>query len=144
MKNSSCGLVLLAMLTACNSGSEGIAATDSPFKTVVPKTPFINAEEYVGTLPCADCEGIDVALQLNRNKTYILNSVYKLGSKDSSMRRFKDTGSWNLGNDTVYLTNSRAGVVIRYIKTDTALIQLDGGGNRITGPLAAMYVLHKK
>lgn len=143
MKKILCALLLMAFFTACNPGPEGIASTDSSFKTVVPKTPFVNAEKYVGTLPCADCEGIDIALQLNNNKTYILNAVYKFNSTDSSVRSFKDTGSWSLGNDTVYLANTRNGVM-RYIKTDTAMIQLDGNGTRITGPLASMYILHKK
>ena len=50
-------------IASCNSNKNGIASTDSSYKTVVPKTPVINAENYVGTLPCADCEGIDVSLQ---------------------------------------------------------------------------------
>lgn len=143
MKNIICALFLIALFTACSSGPEGIASTDSSFKTVVPNTPFVNAEKYVGTLPCADCDGIDVSLQLNKNKTYILNSVYKLSNVDSSIRTTKDTGSWNQGNDTVYLTNAKTGS-IRYIKSGAELIQLDGSGNRITGPLASMYILHKK
>ena len=57
--------------------SNVLLQTDSAFKTVVPKTPVINAENYIGTLPCADCEGIDVTLQLNNDSSYIMNSVYK-------------------------------------------------------------------
>src|SRR6478609_11567996 len=142
MKKIICALFLIALFIACDSGPEGIASTDSSFKTVVPNTPFVNAEEYVGTLPCADCEGIDVSLQLNKNKTYILNSVYRFASADSS-NNTKETGKWSLGNDTIYLDNSRA-TITRYIKTGTGLIQLDGSGNQVTGPLASMYILHKK
>jgi len=138
-----CALFLTALFTACDSGPQGIASTDSSFKTVVPNTPFVNAAEYVGTLPCADCAGIDVSLQLNKNKTYILNAVYRFASADSSSNSNKETGTWSEGNDTIYLANTNAAVA-RYIKTDTGLLQLDGSGNRITGPLAAMYMLHKK
>jgi|SRR6478735_8515767 len=143
MKTIICLLLLMALVAACGSGPDGIASTDSSFKTVVPKTPFVNAEKYVGTLPCDDCEGIDVSLQLNRNKTYILNAVYRYASADSSSNSTKDTGSWSQSNDTIYLRSGRIDVG-RYIKTDTGLIQLGGDGNRITGPLAAMYILHKK
>jgi uncharacterized lipoprotein NlpE involved in copper resistance len=131
------------LIVACNSASDGIASTDSAFKTVVPQTPFINAENYVGTLPCADCEGIDVSLQLNKDSGYIMNSVYKGSRLDSSNNSFKDTGSWSLhGTDTVYL--SAKGNSVKYIKTDSTLTQLDGNGNIITGPLANMFILHKK
>ena len=143
MKKINYALFLMTLLTACNPGPGGIASTDSSFRTVVPNTPFVNAEEYVGTLPCADCEGIDVSLQLNKNKTYILNSVSRFASADSSSNSTKETGTWSQGNDTIYLTNAKTSVV-KYIKTDAALIQLDGEGNRVTGPLAAMYILHKK
>jgi len=134
----------IALCSACNSSPEGVAATDSAFKTVVPKTAMINAEEYVGTLPCADCEGIDVSLQLNKNdETYIMSSVYKGSRVDSSNSSFKDTGTWNMhGTDTLILLNKTSSV--KYIKTDSTLTQLDGDGNVITGPLANMFILHKK
>ena len=136
-------ILLVILIVSCNSTSNGIASTDSAYKTVVPQTPVINAENYVGTLPCADCEGIDVSLQLNKDSGYIMNSVYKGSRIDSSNNSFKDTGTWSMkGNDTLYLSNSNHSM--KYIKTDTALIQLDGDGNRITGPLANMFILHKK
>jgi uncharacterized lipoprotein NlpE involved in copper resistance len=132
------------LLAACNSNSSAIGSTDSAYKTVVPNTPVINAENYVGTLPCADCEGIDVSLQLNKNSDYTMNYIYKGNRVDSTNSGYKETGVWSIhGNDTLYLTASK-GSVTRYIKLDTALIQLDGDGNRITGPLANNYILHKK
>jgi uncharacterized lipoprotein NlpE involved in copper resistance len=136
--------LFIILLAACNSSSTGIAATDSAFKTVVPQTAMIDAEEYTGTLPCADCEGIDVSLQLNKNdNSYIMTSVYKGSRVDSSNNSFKDTGTWSVqANDTLYLTSK--GQSVKYIKTDTALIQLDGNGKKITGPLANNFILHKK
>ncbi len=137
-------IFLIGLLSACNSSSDGVAATDSAFKTVVPETIIIDAEEYVGRLPCADCEGIDVSLQLNKNdNSYIMNSVYKGSRVDSSNNSFKDTGTWRMGGaDTLILSNKNNPV--KYIKTDSTLTQLDGDGNVITGPLANMFILHKK
>ena len=138
-----CLTFLIVLFLACNSSSNGIAATDSAFKTTVPQTAVIDAEEYTGSLPCADCEGIDVSLQLNKNETYIMTSVYKGSKVDSSNNSFKDTGTWNMhGTDTLYLVN--AGRSTKYIKTEVDLTQLDGSGNRITGPLADKFILHKK
>jgi uncharacterized lipoprotein NlpE involved in copper resistance len=137
-------IFLLGLLAACDSNSSPIASTDSAYKTVVPNTPVINAEKYIGTLPCADCEGIDVSLQLNKNSDYIMNYVYKGNHADSTNNSYKETGVWSIhGNDTIYLTASKGGVT-KYFKSDTALIQLDGDGNRITGPLAENYILHKR
>ncbi|HVX28683.1 MAG TPA: copper resistance protein NlpE [Parafilimonas sp.] len=137
-------IFLIILIASCNSNKNGIASTDSSYKTVVPQTPVINAENYVGTLPCADCEGIDVSLQLNRDSTFIMNSVYTGSRVDSLNNHFNEMGSWRLHEpDTLYLTDANRHFT-KYIKTDTALIQLDGDGNRIAGPLASMFVLHKK
>jgi uncharacterized lipoprotein NlpE involved in copper resistance len=139
-----CSILFFILMTACNSSSDNIASTDSSYKTVVPKTPVVNAENYVGTLPCADCEGIAVSIQLNRDSTFIMNSVYKGSRVDSLNNHFNEMGSWRLHEpDTLYLVDAN-GHLTKYIKTDTALIQLDGDGKLITGPLASMFVLHKK
>jgi uncharacterized lipoprotein NlpE involved in copper resistance len=134
----------VGLFALCDSDSSPIASKDSAYKTVVPNTPVINAEDYIGTLPCADCEGIDVSLQLIKNSDYIMNYIYKGNKIDSTSSGYKETGVWSIhGNDTLYLTASKGGVT-KYIKSGTTLIQLDGNGNRITGPLADNYVLHKK
>jgi len=46
------------------------------------------------------------------------------------------------GADTLILSQRR--IAVKYIKTDSTLTQLDGNGNIITGPLADMFILHKK
>ena len=135
-------LLMFVVIASCDTNSSPIAANDSAFKTEVPKTPVIKAENYAGTLPCADCEGIDVTLQLKSDSDYVMNSVYKGNRVDSSNNHFVDNGTWSVNGDTIIL--SAKGSITKYIKTDTALIQLDGDGKRITGQLADMYVLHKK
>ena len=138
-------IFFFVFITACNSStdSDNIASTDSSFKTGVPEIAVIDAEKYVGTLPCADCEGIDVSLQLNKDSSYIMNSVYKGNKVDSSNNHIEDTGKWNMhGNDTLYLSTNNQST--KYIKKGSTLTQLDGNGKVITGPLAAMFVLHKK
>jgi uncharacterized lipoprotein NlpE involved in copper resistance len=137
-----CNILFIALIVACNSTSDGIASTDSAYKTVVPATPIINSENYVGTLPCADCESIDVSLQVNKDSSYVMNSVYKGSRIDSSSNSVKDIGTWSIKGDTLFLSTNNHSIM--YIKTDTALIQLDGNGNRITGTSANMYILHKK
>jgi uncharacterized lipoprotein NlpE involved in copper resistance len=135
-------ILFLFFIASCDSNPSPIAATDSAYKTEVPRTPVIDAENYVGTLPCADCEGIDVTLQLKKDGSYILNSVYKGSSVDSSNNHIIDNGTWSINDDTVLL--STKGNTTKYIKSGSTLTQLDGNGKVITGPLANNFVLHKK
>ena len=139
-----CLILFLTLMAACNSSQDNIASTDSSYKTVIPEVPIVNSENYVGTLPCADCEGVDVSLQLNKDSSYILNSFYKGSRGDSTNNHSKETGAWSIHKaDTLYIinTNNRS---TKYIKTDSTLTQLDGEGKVITGHLASMFVLHKK
>ena len=136
-----CSIFSIGFIAACNSASTKIASTDSTLKAVAPETSI--ATVYAGTLPCGDCEGIDVSLQLNPDSGYSMNSVYKGSRVDSNRDSFKDTGRWTMhGVDTLILLQKRSNT--KYIRTDSTLTQLDGNGNIITGPLAAMFVLHKK
>ena len=136
-------IFLTGTVAACNSKPYGIASTDSSHKTVVPETALADTQNYAGTLPCGDCEGIDVSLQLNKDSSYIMNSVYKGSRVDNNHNSFKDTGTWNMhGTDTLILLQKRS--TTKYIKTDSTLTQLDGDGNRITGQLAGYFILHKK
>ncbi|MBV9963674.1 MAG: copper resistance protein NlpE N-terminal domain-containing protein [Parafilimonas sp.] len=137
-----CIISFVVLIISCNSDSSPIAANDSAFKTEVPRTPVIKAENYVGTLPCADCEGIDVTLQLKNDSSYIMNSVYKGSKVDSSNNHFVDNGTWSVSGDTIIL--SAKGNSTKYIKSNSTLTQLDGNGKVITGPLADNFVLHKK
>ena len=137
-----CAIAVSFLITSCNSNSSPVAANDSAFKTEVPRTPVIKAENYVGTLPCADCEGIDVTLQLKDDASYIMNTVYKGSRVDSSNNHIVDTGNWTLHTDTIFLSIKSS--TTKYIKTSDELIQLDGDGKRITGPLADKFILHKK
>ena len=127
---------------ACSSTSNGIASTDSA-ETITPVSSQPGSQHYVGVLPCGDCEGIYVWLQLNADASYIMNSVYKGSRVDSNKNSFKDSGTWTMhGIDTLILLQKRN--AIKYIKTDSTLTQLDGNDNIITGPLADMFILHKK
>ncbi len=99
---------------------------------------------YRGTLPCADCGGIEVDLSLDRDGEYRLRTRHisdKDGQKDIESE-YEGTYSWNAGTRTVTL-NGIANQPNRYLFTDGHLVQLDMGGRRIDGPLADKYVLRK-
>lgn len=136
-------VIFLVLINACNADSNGSTAGDSTPQTMVLHTPEIISQTYTGTLPCADCVGIDVSLQLNSDSGYVMNSFYKGGKADSSNNPLKETGIWRLSEkETLYLVTGNH--TTKYLKTDSTLTQLDGDGNVITGSLAPMFVLPKK
>src|SRR5579862_255628 len=100
-------LSLICLFAACNSTSNKTASTDSSVNMITQTASVTGVNNYVGTLPCADCEGINVSLQLNKDSSYFMNSVYKGSRVDSAHNSFKDTGVWSLhGADTLYLSKN--------------------------------------
>ena len=96
---------------------------------------------YRGMLPCADCEGIQTTVYLNRNLTYTLETRY-LGKSDSV---FRETGKiiWNASGSQISLASSGNSQATRYAVGENTLTQLDRSGNMITGNFAYMYTLSK-
>lgn len=96
---------------------------------------------YKGTLPCADCEGIETLIVLNEDETYEIQTKY-LGKEDNE---FTEIGSYTWMDDGNTLefedTNSR---ITYYFVSENRLIALDQEGNRITGDLAQFYELNKQ
>lgn len=97
--------------------------------------------KYKGTLPCADCEGIETTVELNQDLTFKITQKY-LGKSDDDV--FTETGSfkWNEEGSNVELETS--GRLTRYKVGENQLIMLDADGNIITGDLAEYYILRKE
>lgn len=95
---------------------------------------------YQGTLPCADCDGIKIRLTLtsegefNRTRTYLGKEEF--GSTDSG------TFEWNEAGSEITL-RPLEGDPQGYQVGENRLFFLDREGKRITGQLAAQYVLVK-
>lgn len=96
---------------------------------------------YIGTLPCADCEGIETKLSLHDDQSYLMQSRY-LG-KDEQVFEQDGTFSWNPEGNTITLDNVEDGPS-QYLVGENSLSQLDQSGKPISGALAQNYVLTKK
>jgi uncharacterized lipoprotein NlpE involved in copper resistance len=98
---------------------------------------------YQGVLPCADCQGIETSLTLNKDMSYLMTRKY-LG-KDEQVFEQKGTFTWNSEQNTVLLsyTDQAPKAPNQYLVGENMLIQLDMEGKRITGDLADNYVLNK-
>ena len=95
---------------------------------------------YKGTLPCADCEGIETSLTLDSDGSYLLRTRY-LGTK---VKPFEQRGrfTWNTEGNTISFAANKNDTS-RYVVGENTLIHLDRHGKRIAGKLAELYILHK-
>jgi len=95
---------------------------------------------YTGTIPAADCPGINVRLKLNLDETFELTYDYI----DRPGRSFANTGSFKW-DDTGNIVNLEIAETPSYYRLgQNKLIQLDMQGNPITGKLADNYALTKE
>ncbi|MBP6558305.1 MAG: copper resistance protein NlpE N-terminal domain-containing protein [Flavobacterium sp.] len=104
-----------------------------------------NSLDYIGTykgiLPCADCEGMETVVCINENNTYNIKTQYQ--GKGEKVFEQKGTFSWNQAGNTIVLADVKNGPN-QYFVGENNLTQLDMSGKKITGNLAASYVLAKQ
>ena len=93
---------------------------------------------YTGKLPTASGMGMIVTITLGKD-TYVKKTEYV-----GQIGIFEERGSftWNEEGNTIILSGI-TGAPSKYFVGENKLIQLDMDGNRITGELADMYILHK-
>ncbi len=132
----------LSLLTACGGGSRQ-EATDSTLTAAIGAAgadisgPASKAAgSYQGTLPCADCPGIDYQLSLYEDHHYKELMIYRERNNNQPV---VDTGLWKMENDSVIRLSGNQGQ--QFMFADGKLYQLDRQGQRITGALADNYIL---
>ncbi|WP_310380110.1 copper resistance protein NlpE [Flavobacterium sp.] len=96
---------------------------------------------YKGIVPCADCEGIQTTITLNKNLTYVLTTVY-LGKENDAESELNGKFFWNADGLKIVLEGIE-NAPNQYFVGENKLFQLDMKGNRITGNLAKNYQLQK-
>jgi uncharacterized lipoprotein NlpE involved in copper resistance len=101
---------------------------------------------YEGNIPCADCEGIQVRLNLKDNGKYKMTSVY-LGK---NVQPLIEKGTWTTEtgdatdpNATVYILTSSENVTTYFLDSGNELKQLDENKKLVTNPYA-MNLMRKK
>jgi len=97
---------------------------------------------YSGVVPCADCPGIEIQITLNKDETYHISWKYQ----DKGDETFQNTGKfqWDAAGGIIILGNlDKDSYPTQYRVGENRLFQLDKEGNRITGDLAANYILPK-
>ncbi len=93
---------------------------------------------YKGTYPCADCEGIKTTLTLNKDKSFIYETLY-LGRKGKS---FVYKGNYTVKGNT--LTIQQDNKPIHFLVGESTVTLLGDDLKPNTGELADFYVLKKQ
>ncbi|HMO62405.1 MAG TPA: copper resistance protein NlpE [Ferruginibacter sp.] len=134
---------------SCNSSEQNnTAAADTAFEPpkIVPATADNSRTSvdwpgtYKGTLPCADCQGIETTLTIDTALNYTLTQLY-LGKSTKPFEQ-KGSFSWN-GAGGIITLSGISNAPSQYLVGENVLVQLDLEGNRISGELADKYRLQK-
>ncbi|HGY2354473.1 TPA: envelope stress response activation lipoprotein NlpE [Citrobacter farmeri] len=89
-------------------------------------------QSWRGILPCADCEGIETSLFLEKDGTWVMNERYQGMREEPSS--FASYGTWARTADKLVLTDSQ-GEKSYYRAKGEALEMLDREGNPIESQL---------
>ena len=127
---------------ACGSGKEiqETAQTNITYSDNS-KTSLDWAGVYKGTLPCADCEGIETRISLQSNNSFNLSSKY-LGKEENASVFNEGAFEWNHEGSKISLMENGK-IIQQYQVGENVLFYLDQEGKRITGALAEKYILTK-
>lgn len=144
MKSRILILAAAALLAACGGNTQKKAASCS-VETVAEAPDMHTAETsldyqgtYAGTLPAADCPGIETRLVLKKDGTFDLHMKYI--DRDSE---FDEKGGYSVKGNLLILTPENGEGVEYYKVEENRLRRLDADKQPITGPLAENYVLKK-
>ncbi|MEQ9166863.1 MAG: copper resistance protein NlpE N-terminal domain-containing protein [Fulvivirga sp.] len=138
-------IVISLIISGCQSQNSSNSDNESNSEEQKPIPTGDNSQNsldwvgtYQGTLPCADCEGIQTEIILKSDQTFTMTTQYlgKSADREVSTGKFEwdDTGSNIILNKD---SNKQ------YKVGEFVLFTLDNEGNRITGDLAANYMLRK-
>jgi uncharacterized lipoprotein NlpE involved in copper resistance len=98
------------------------------------------AGTYKGTIPCADCPGIDLVITLDYDDLYTKKMTYQ-GKEPNNV--FTSSGKFSWDNNGSIITLTGKGDGEKFFVTVDAIIMLDAEGKEIKGPNAGMYRITK-
>ena len=144
MKSGILILAAAALLAACGGNTQKKAASGGA-ETVAEAPDMHTAETsldyqgtYAGTLPAADCPGIETRLTLKKDGTFDLHMKYI--DRDAE---FDETGVFTVKENLLTLAQLDDGSEEYYKIEENRLRMLDAEKQPVTGALAENYVLQK-
>lgn len=118
---------MLFTLFGCNNRSEVDTLAPAQMAELKPMQ-----QSFRGVIPCADCEGIETSLFLEKDGTWVMNEHYQGVDKEPSS--FASYGTWARTAGKLVLTDSEGQKSWYRVKGDN-LEMLDDSGNAIESPL---------
>lgn len=94
---------------------------------------------YKGVLPAADCPGIEVTLDLNKDNTF--QSIFIYQERDIT---FEDQGLYTISNDSILTTIGENADTTYYKITENHLKILDQYKKEIPDEIGTQYILNKQ
>ena len=145
MKESLLILAAALVMVSCGGNAQQKAATAGTQQTTAAAPDMHNAETsldyqgtYAGTLPAADCPGIETRLTLKKDGTFDLHMKYI--DRDAE---FDTKGGYSVRGNLLTLTPENGEGVEYYKVEENRLRRLDADKQPVTGPLDENYVLKK-
>lgn len=140
MKRAILAAAALLLLASCGGNAQKKTATAvATIRQPAKMTTEQIAGAYYGTLPAADCPGIETTLTLRADGTYTEQSRYI--DRDAE---FVEHGTYAVGGELVTLNPSKDGQVTYLRIEPNALRMLDSDRQPVEGALAEHYVLTRK
>lgn len=97
---------------------------------------------YIGMVPCGDCDGIETVLTLRKDRTYVLETVYR--GRSEEVFRKQGNFTWSKDGNRVQLSGIGANEGPSwYAVGEGKVTQLGMDGERVEGKLAERYVFLK-
>lgn len=148
IKISFIALASVILVSSCNNQTTENTESTAAETVETPAAPDMHTSQtaldwkgtYTGTLPCADCEGIETTLILNDDLTFEKKSVYK-GAKGET---FNDKGKFTWNSDGTVITLDVKDENQKYKVKEGSVVLLDQSGAENTGELAEHYILKKQ
>jgi uncharacterized lipoprotein NlpE involved in copper resistance len=136
--------VCLVVLSACGAEEQGSTKNE---KTETNQAPDMHTSKlaidyngyYKGMLPCADCDGIVMAVWLNEDNTYKIYREY-LGKEDAVFEG-KGQFTWSEDGGIIYLKDEEQ--PNGYRVGENQLIKLDSNDEPINDGRSDLNILYK-
>jgi len=138
MKKSILLPIFLALAAACNNNPPA-SQTDSTLQKPAPgpSTAAHITGTYQGTLPCADCPGMDYQVSLYDDHTFSELVAYQGRGQGIAT---VVSGTWKQTSDSTVMIQKKNDSS-SFLASEGKLLLLDTKGKRIEGVLASNYVL---
>ncbi|WP_167014508.1 copper resistance protein NlpE N-terminal domain-containing protein [Chitinophaga sp. Cy-1792] len=128
--------VLLATMAGCNNNNTQEKQTEIRDNAGKSAQTHLTGT-YQGTLPCADCPGMDYQISLYDDHTYSELKSYQGRGLNVA---YVETGTWKAVNDSVAMLEQKMDST-SFLASEGKLVLLDKAGKRVEGVLASNYEL---